>query len=160
MTARYEHLLGRPFIYGRQDCYSIVRDFFADNHNLVLPNYARPNEFWKHGMDMYRDRYVKNGFEVLHCHPSEYQEGDVFLMAITSQVANHAAVLVEGGKVLHHMWGRLSAVEPYRDLYRNTTVAVLRHRDVVVEKSESQTDIREYLSTRLKQKLGGLPETS
>jgi cell wall-associated NlpC family hydrolase len=159
VTLRYDHLLGKEFDFGRQDCYSLVRDFYADNYEIRLPNYARPSEFWKHGMDMYRDRYTKNGFVVLHCHPSEYQEGDVFLMAITSSVANHAAVLVEGGNILHHMWGRLSVVEPYRDLYRNTTVGVFRHRDVVVEKQESRSDIREYLSERLKKKLGELQAT-
>jgi cell wall-associated NlpC family hydrolase len=153
MTLRYDHLLGKPFVFEEQDCYTTLQDFYKDNFGIILPNYARPREFWKHGLNLYIDRYVQNGFEVLNCHPSEYREGDVFLMAISSTVANHAGILVENGQILHHLWGRLSAVEPYRAIYRNTTIGVFRHKDVVVETLETTTHVEDYLSNRLKKKL-------
>lgn len=158
--SKHTHLIGLPFVYGVQDCYSIVRSFYMDNYGIELPNYARPNEFWKYGMDMYRDRYIKNGFDVLHCHPSEYREGDVVLMAISSTVANHAGVLLENGKILQHLWGRLSSIDQYGGLFRNTTVGVFRHRDVILERAETTTDIRSILSPKMQAKLDALREVS
>lgn len=160
MTLSYQTLLGREFIYGEQDCYSLVRDFFLLNFQLDLPNYARPDEFWKHDMDMYLERYRKHGFELIDCHPSQYEPADVFLMAINSKVANHAAILVEGGQIIHHLWNRLSTKERYGGIWRNTTVAVLRHKDVVVEKTFTTTDISQHLSKRTLEKLNALRSTS
>lgn len=143
MSVKYQHLLGRPFVFGETDCYSAVRDFYTDNYGIVLPNYARPSEFWKHGMNMYADRYLANGFVSLDCHPSEYQEGDVFLMAINATVGNHAGVLVDGGRIFQHLWARLSSADPYRGVFRNSTVGVFRHKDVVVEKLTTTTNIED-----------------
>lgn len=153
MKLVYANLEGREFVYGTHDCYTIVRDFYKQNFDIDLPNYARPNRFWEFDMDMYMDRYITNGFQVLDCHPSEYRPGDVVLMAINSAVANHAGVFVENGKMIHHLWGRLSVTEGYRDLFRNTTVAIMRHKDVVVEIAETTSDITEYLSPRVRKQL-------
>lgn len=153
MSLKFEQLLGKPFVFGEQDCYTTVRDFYSANAGFLMPNYARPSEFWKHGMNMYMDRYFKNGFRVTDCHPSDYLPGDLFIMSISSTVANHAGVLLEDGRILHHLWGRLSSADPYRDLLRNTTMAVLRHPDMVLEKKNVTTDIQEVLSATLKKKL-------
>lgn len=160
MTLRYSHLLGHQFLFGTRDCFSLLRDFYIDNFDIVMPNYARPNEFWKYGMDMYRDRYVRCGFAPLDCHPSEYRPGDVVLMAIRSSTSNHAGVLVENGKMIHHMPGKFSEEVTYGGLWRNTTSAVLRHRDVVVETVEVPTNMSDYLSPRTIEKLSALRNAS
>lgn len=153
MTLKYDHIVGRKFIYGKQDCYALLRDFYSENFGIILPNYARPNNFWKFNLNMYMDRYLKNGFDVLHCHPSEYRPGDVFLMAIESEVANHVGVLVENGQILHHLWNRPAVVEPYRTLLRNTTVGVVRHKDVKLEQVATTGDLLDYVNPSVRRKL-------
>lgn len=150
---RYDHLTGRPFLYGKTDCYDLLRQFYIDNFDITLPNYARPKEFWAHGLNLYSDLYRKNGFYSLDCHPTEYRPGDVILCAISSEVANHVGVFVENGQVLHHLLGRLSMVEPYRAILRNTTVAVLRHKDVTVEQVKSTANLLDLVSPNVKRKL-------
>lgn len=153
MTLKYDHLLGHQFLLGTRDCYSLLKDFYADNFGIELPNYARPADFWKHGINLYWENYSKNGFYPLDCHPSEYQPGDVVLMAMRSTIANHAAVLVENGQIIHHLQGRMSEKTGYIGVFRNTTVGVFRHKDVVVETVQQTANIEDYLSPRVLEKI-------
>ena len=89
--------------------------------------------------------------------PHDWQRGDVVLMAIMSEVPNHAGVIVEPGKILHHLYGRLSTIEDYRGIWRNTTVGVYRHKDVVLPVEETQQlDIRDVLSPAQRRLIDGL----
>jgi cell wall-associated NlpC family hydrolase len=150
---KYEHLTMKPFVYGKQDCYTLLRNFYIDNFGITLPNFARPKFFWKHGLNLYMDGYSKIGFELLECHPSEYQAGDVVLCAIDSQTANHVGVLVDSGKILHHLWGRFSVAEPYAGLSRNTTLAVIRHKDVKLTGETGTAELLDLVPPRVRRKL-------
>lgn len=150
---KYDHLVGLQFNYKNRNCIQLVGDFYRDNFGIVIPNFACPKEFWAHDLDLYMTRYQKCGFYLLNCHPSEYQPGDVILCAVNSSIGNHAGVFVENGQVLHHLFGRLSVVEPYRLLLRNTTVAVFRHKDVVLDELETTANLLDYVNPRIKRKL-------
>lgn len=126
---KVEHLAGIPWGgLGKQDCYSTIQAFYRDNFNLQLRNYARPNDFWDHGLDLYIDNFRSEGFKIVNDHPKDWRPGDLILMAIRAPLANHAAILLEDGQILHHLYGCLSTIESYnRPLFRDTTVAVIRH---------------------------------
>lgn len=141
----YKHLLGRTFVYGGTDCLGLLRDFYKENFSINFPNYARPVEFWKHGMDLYKTLVWKNGFRPLDCHPSEYLPGDLLLIAINSNLANHACVLLEDSYILHHVYGNLSTAEFYSGAWRNRTLGVYRHPAVKYVSSESTLDLMDLL---------------
>lgn len=149
----YKHLLGRPFKHGTTDCYGLVRDFYRDNFGLTLRNYARPDNHWDNGFNLYMELFHAEGFRPLDVLPMYWRPGDSLLMAIRSRVANHAAVVVEDGLILHHLYGCLSRVEPYRGLFRDTTVAVLRHKDVDYQEPERTLDVMETLPDVLRRRL-------
>jgi len=158
MSIRYDHLLGRPFHYGSTDCYGLVRSFYHDNFNITLPNYARVEDFWNHGLNFYMDYFHENNFRPLDDHPSEWKPGDLILMAIRAKVANHCAVLIERGKIIHHVVGQLSRVDDYRGLYRNTTLAVLRHKDVKLTNEQNTLELMELLPDGFRRKLPAAPQ--
>lgn len=149
----HSHLAGIPFELGRDDCYSLIRGFYKGFLDLDLPNYARPNNFWEHGLNLYTERYLKNGFRVLHCHPLDYQFGDLVLMSVRSKIVNHGGVLVENGGLLHHAFGRLSLVEPYRGLWRDCTMMVLRHKTATVDEVTPTIDVIQELPRNVRSKL-------
>lgn len=139
---KYDHLLGLEFKHGTRDCYELARDFYRDNFQIELEPIARPDKWWDHGLNLYMDLFRSQGFEVIHCLPRDIRVGDGFLMAVyvdgarqtplenKSRVANHCAIHVGQGRILHHVYGRLSDVENYKGVWFNTTVAILRHKDV------------------------------
>lgn len=127
---KFEHLLGIPYIHGDTDCYEICRRFYKDNFDINLKNYSRPTEWWDHGFDLYMDNYYEEGFRIIDIPINKARIGDAFLISIRSSVANHAAIYVGDNNILHHPYQRLSTVESYKGLWRNFTVATLRHPKV------------------------------
>ena len=153
---KYEHLQGLEFKHGKQDCYELMRMFYRDNFGIELAPFARPDEWWRKGMNLYMENLHDQGFRVMDLHPTEWRPGDGFLIAFRSPVANHAAVLVENGNILHHFWGTRSVVEPYKGIWRNNTVAMVRHKDVEYKPDASTLDIRDFLPAKVRDRLDAL----
>jgi len=120
-------LVGRPFVHGVLDCYSLVRDYYA-GIGIDLPDYDREDEWWLNGGDLYRAHFAEAGFVVID--PSELREHDALLMQIASPVPNHAAVMLADGQILQHLHGRLSGRYVYGGYWRRVTALALRHRSL------------------------------
>ncbi len=118
-------LVGRPFYHGVLDCYALVRDWYARERGIALPDYAREDEWWHHGGDLYREHFREAGFAPAE--PGSAIEGDVILMQVHSPVPNHAAIWLPGDVLLHHLYGRLSCREVYGGYYRKHTTHWLRY---------------------------------
>ncbi|MER8983976.1 NlpC/P60 family protein [Mesorhizobium sp. M0843] len=150
----YQHLLGRKFAWGSQDCFGLMRDFYSDVFGIELPNIARPEDFYQKGLNLFGENYRSMGFKEIQVHPSEIKFGDVIVAAIGSTFGNHCGTFVENGRILHHLYGGLSQVSPFRGIMRNNCIAIYRHQDVpsvVVTQAETR-DLRDFLSPS-KQKL-------
>lgn len=127
--SNFETYLGRPYIEGRQDCYQIGRDYFSAEWGLELPNLARPSRFWE---DPHLDLYgMYQDFGFYPVFDEKPKIGDVFLMQILTPVNSHAVIYVEDNRVLHHMVGQLSSIEPYRPKWAHRVNIHLRHPKVV-----------------------------
>lgn len=122
-------LIGREFVHGIADCYSVVRDAYAAGRErmsaqtmsdwpldpIALPDVPRDDSWWHEtdehkAQDLYTDHFAKFGFVKIA--QSEARPGDAFLMAIKSKTLNHAGVLVSRDLILHHLPQRLSRREP------------------------------------------------
>jgi len=103
-------LIGRDFRHGVTDCYSLIRDWYRLERGITLKDYPRDNSWWEEGQDLYRQNFRETGFQEIPEH--EARPGDVFLAQVRSAVPNHGGILLEGGLILHHLTGRLSAREP------------------------------------------------
>jgi cell wall-associated NlpC family hydrolase len=60
--------------------------------------------------------------------PLEY--GDVLLMCVLGSKPDHAAILLDGNRILHHMGKRLSEITVYGGWYQKHTTYVIRHPKV------------------------------
>ncbi len=118
-------LVGREWSHGMLDCYSIVRDWYAQERGLSLPNFQRFDEWWRRGENLYVDNFAAAGFEVVE--PDDLLVGDVLLMQVNSDVPNHAAIYLGDGLILHHLQGRLSSRDVYGGYWQKITTHTLRH---------------------------------
>lgn len=105
-----EPLIGRSFLPGVRDCYAIIRAYYKQTRNVVLPDFPRDSEWWRHGGDLFREGFEAAGFHRIE--PSKAQPGDVVLMQIRCDRPNHGAVLLSDGLMLHHTEGQYSRREP------------------------------------------------
>lgn len=117
-------LYGRDFVHGVTDCYAFIRDWYAANFEVTLPDFVRPDDWWHKGQDLYVENFAKAGFVAVDDAP---MVGDVLLMTIGAAVSNHAAIYADDNQIEHHLFGRLSGRDVYGQFYRDRTTHVLRH---------------------------------
>jgi proteasome lid subunit RPN8/RPN11 len=120
-------LVGRVFSHGILDCYALVRDYYAQELGIDLPDDDRPDEWWLKGMNLYVEGFERAGFVRV----DKPQKHDGLLMQVGSQVPNHAAIYLGDGNILHHQMGRLSSKDVYGGWYEKCTVMTLRHRSLM-----------------------------
>lgn len=101
-----EPLIGREFIHGINDCYSVIRDWFKLEQGIVIPNFARGMEWWFDGRNLYDDNFERAGFITIPF--DDLRVGDCVLFKVRSPVTNHAAVVTGPNEIVHHMWNRQS----------------------------------------------------
>lgn len=102
-------LIGRPFLHGAFDCYTLIRHYYEQKLGIVLPEVARQESWWDldGATSLYLDGAMKNDFVQV----DKLQPHDVILMTIRSKVPNHAAVYCGGDSIMHHLAMRNSCVD-------------------------------------------------
>ena len=119
----YLPLIGREFVYGTQDCYSLLRDYYA-LRGIDFPDFKRPDDLEL--TDSIFFRYAKTlGFVLVDF--DDREEGDVLIMRLLTRTPMHAAIYLSGDKILHQRTNSLSAVEPFGRYYRQSVAAVYRY---------------------------------
>ncbi len=127
----YEHLIGRQFELGTYDCFRMVQDIYKDNFNIVIRNYARPNNWDADKLDIIGPSYSQEGFELVpDWSLKTLRPGDVLAMAIGTSRPNHLAVNLGGNLIIHHKIASLSSTEILREFWKNSVCYVGRHPDV------------------------------
>jgi len=117
--------VGREFVFGVVDCYSLVRDWYNREWGLKLADFPRRDGFWERGENLYLDSYRSQGFRQVPF--EELQYGDAILMQLGAELPNHAAIYLSDQQILHHVQGRLSSRDVYGGYYVKSTAMVLRH---------------------------------
>ena len=134
-------LLSRPHAQGSLDCYGLVRDYYARELEIDLPDFYRAHDWWLGATASLFDENMESaGFVKV----TDMQRGDMIVMyAGQSAVANHAAVflgddptlksektppIIGASLMLHQPHGRRSTREIYGDYWRARTAYLLRHK--------------------------------
>lgn len=136
-------LVGRNYIHGIQDCYSIVRDFYERELGVYLPDYEREDAWWesKESKSLYLDGFGEAGFVEVN----DLQYGDVMLCRVgRTEHVNHAVIwlgdngllkseqteaCIGSALILHHPYGRKSVREVFGHQWQERVVKVVRYEN-------------------------------
>ena len=105
-------LIGRHWVWGVTDCWSLVRDWYKEEKNIILRDWDRPTtpqQFLE--KPLFESCAWRTGFRELRTN-EKLINGDVLLMSILCPTLNHVAIFLDGD-VLHHLADRISCKEPY-----------------------------------------------
>tara|TARA_R100001509_G_scaffold165419_1_gene146983 strand:- start:8413 stop:9120 length:708 start_codon:yes stop_codon:yes gene_type:complete len=119
-------LLGRQWVWGVTDCWSLVRDWYREEKNINLRDWERPTtpeEFLLN--PLFEKCAWRTGFRELRS-DEPLENGNLLFMSIGSKGLNHVAIFIDG-MVLHHLTDRLSCKEPYSEWLLKCTGKRLRY---------------------------------
>ncbi len=133
-------LVGRPFHHGVLDCYTLVRDYYQRELGITLMDFEREDGWWDRGQDLYANNFERAGFYAID--PQDLRQGDLIVMQVKSDKANHAGVYLADGKlasephhhpvpcgILHHLYGRDSKRDLFGGYWRDAARHFMRHKD-------------------------------
>jgi len=119
----YRALTGKEFVYGIQDCYTVIRDYYKLK-GVLLPDFERPEDLET------TDSIFLEQAELCGFYPVDFdlrKVGDMVVMKLRTKTPMHAAIYVGDDKILHQRTNSLSAVEPFGRYYRQSVAAVYRY---------------------------------
>jgi proteasome lid subunit RPN8/RPN11 len=123
--------IGRDWVWGLQDCYALVRDWYRQERGASLDDFARCEVSGTNTADwnVFLDSFESQGFIRLSPEGIKFQIGDVLLMQIGSANPNHLGIIFDPNKqeFMHHLRDRQSSLEPYGGYWAKHTVGVLRY---------------------------------
>ena len=139
-------LIGRDYVYGAYDCFTIVRDYYKRELAIEIKEYNYDELWWEdpNAESLYINHYAENGF--IEVPLSELQKHDVLICYWGDTVhPNHAIIFLGQDPVfkseplidligdrlfLHHLYGTKSRVEVLGEQRLHTVAKVLRHENL------------------------------
>lgn len=120
-------LIGRQFVHGVLDCYSLIRDYYLQELGIRLKDYDRDHEWWRKDQNLYRENFADAGFQQVRL--EDLREHDVILMRLGSTKDNHGAIYLGHNQILHHPMTRLSSRDVYGkgSFWHKISSCALRH---------------------------------
>lgn len=138
-------LVGRQYIHGKQDCYTIVQDYYQRELGITLPDFERTDKWWEGDDSLYADNFRAAGFVEVALKDIRKHDAILSYWGATRQV-NHALIYLGasgdltseqtapcvGSRIfLHHPYGALSVRTLLGQNKLDTCAYVLRHRDLL-----------------------------
>ncbi|BEM88706.1 NlpC/P60 family [Serratia marcescens] len=122
-------LIGRNWLLGHADCWSLIMDYYHRQHGIMLNNYSVEHEWWRDGHTrLYDEHWYREGFREF---AGEIRPGDMIMMQISAPVTNHAGIYLGDSMMLHHLYGQLSQRYPYNGYFQERTVRVVRRKELL-----------------------------
>ena len=117
-------LIGRRWIWGVQDCWTLIDDWFRIEKGIVFKRWPRPKTLKEFIDDPYFERVLtESGFRELK-EEEELQYGDVLL---ANDNLDHVALYIGNQEILHHCIRKLSCRELYDEDLIKLTKKRYRH---------------------------------
>jgi proteasome lid subunit RPN8/RPN11 len=120
-------LIGRKFIWGKYDCWSIVTDWFKENKNISIKYWLRPKKIKDFSDNPYFHKVLTESNFVKQKTNNNLKEGDVLLFQTVTGNLDHVAVYIGDNMILNHNIKALSCRELFDLRYQQALRGVYRY---------------------------------
>lgn len=127
-TGQVTDYVGRPYVFGTFDCYTLMVDFYRREFGIELPRFSefRIEKWWTRGYNILEDLWPQA--DLVPVTDGTFEHGDVLFIAMGGEVPNHVAIYVTGDIILHHLVNRLSRRETFGPNWLSMVKLHLRHK--------------------------------
>ncbi len=119
-------LIGRTWIWGKQDCWNLITDYFLEKKQINLKHWERPKSIKYFCENPYFEKVLK-GSGFIEVNKNKIQKNDVLLMQGSYKKLSHVALYLGNQLILHHEIKKLSCKELYDLEYIQATKKVYRY---------------------------------
>ena len=120
-------LIGRKWVWGKYDCWSIISDWFLETKNIKLKEWKRPKRI----KDFIENPLFEKGLPITGFKKQESNKniemGDVLLFEAEKKSLSHVALYLGDMTILNHSIRSLSCREPYNLRYQQALRGVYRY---------------------------------
>tara|TARA_B100001094_G_C18146725_1_gene781205 strand:+ start:148 stop:855 length:708 start_codon:yes stop_codon:yes gene_type:complete len=120
-------LIGRTFVWGVHDCWSVVTDWYKETKNINIPYWNRPKKI----KDFLANPEFENALPKLNflkqTNYDQIEVGDVLLFQSITKNLDHVAVYIGDNMILNHNIKKLSCREPFDLNYQKALRGVYRY---------------------------------
>lgn len=127
--SKYQKYLGRFFEIGKEDCFSLARDFYQKELDININNYERDEHWTQRDYSLLDENYEKEGF----VKASDIKKYDliIFKSLFNKNFSGHIGVYLGDHLMLHNQTGSFSKIEEYSEAYKRLTNYVIRHKKLL-----------------------------
>jgi proteasome lid subunit RPN8/RPN11 len=126
-------LLGRKFVWGVTDCFSLGRDYYKLNYGITFPNVPRPWGFWD---DLDNSDFIVRYFESCGFYEVPFEKaqiGDGLLIRMgdtkCAGAINHIGVITGPNEFMHQVAGSSYSRKARLDIWRRSVAKVVRYKE-------------------------------
>tara|TARA_R100001163_G_scaffold42961_1_gene32421 strand:- start:242 stop:958 length:717 start_codon:yes stop_codon:yes gene_type:complete len=120
-------LIGRKFIWGKYDCWSIISDWYLETKNIKLKEWERPKRI----KNFFEKPLFEKGLPITGFEKQEtikkIKVGDVLLFQSITGNLDHVALYLGDNMILNHNIKALSCREPFDLRYQQALRGVYRY---------------------------------
>lgn len=120
-------LLGKEYEFGKNDCYSLVRDYYYIELGLKLPAIPFEDDFWLKGINYFDELQESFGFVTVE----EPQPHDMVIFNVISDIPNHCGIYLGEDVFLHHAVDRLSCRESLHSFWGKYVTRYIRCKQFI-----------------------------
>jgi proteasome lid subunit RPN8/RPN11 len=123
--------LGRKFDYSKNNCSTLIRDFYTEELDKKLGNYiSSPSRFDEDVRGIEKTLEAENFQQVPANEP--YKKYDILAMKKRNQnFISHLALYMGKDLILHQPMNAASKIESYSEFYKKLTLKTFRHKSLL-----------------------------
>ena len=120
-------LIGRKFIWGKYDCWSIVTDWYEQNLQIKIPYLKRTKKIKDFSDNPYFEKALKDRNFIKQNTNNNLKVGDILLFQTITGNLDHVALYIGDMMILNHNLRSLSCREPFNLAYQQQLRGVYRY---------------------------------
>ena len=120
-------LIGRKFIWGKYDCWSIVTDWYEQNLQIKIPYLKRTKKIKDFSDNPYFEKALKDRNFIKQNTNNNFKVGDILLFQSITGNLDHVALYIGDMMILNHNLRSLSCREPFNLAYQRQLRGVYRY---------------------------------
>ena len=128
-NCKFNSYVGRRCVIGKQDCGSLVREFYQKELNIYIRDYHRDESWIRNPTDTFDRYYEAEGFHKVH----DLKKYDcIFFKLKKTGPSSHIAIYLGNDLILHQPGGvnGYSRIEEYSPRWKKFTNYTIRHKDL------------------------------